>query len=90
MQLVEDGKFRTAVVAPRQTSQACEVHWEEYPVGRHKRNPKVKVAHGFVHHAAVHLWEPMVYPGKHPEDGRQSHHNMEVCYHKVGVVHVDV
>ena len=32
----------------------------------------------------------MVYPGEHSEDGRQSHHNMEVGNDEVRVVYVDI
>ena len=43
-----------------------------------------------IHHAPVHLGEPVVHARQHSEDGRQTHHHVEVGHYKVGVVYVHI
>ena len=64
------------------------MHGEEYAVRRNKRQPEVRIAHRFVHHAAVHLREPVVYPSEHTKDGAEPHYNVEVRNYEVGIVNV--
>ena len=43
-----------------------------------------------VEHASKHFWKPMIHPGKESVQRRDSHHQMKVCNHKIGVMHVDI
>ena len=79
-----------SIVTTRNTGKTKEVHWEEYTINGDEGKPEVQVSHAFVHHAAKHAREPVVYTGKHTEYRGAAHYDVEVRDYEIGIVHVDV
>jgi hypothetical protein len=79
-----------AVVTTWHTSHTKIVHWPENSVSTDHGTPEVDFTQGVVHEASVHLREPVINTGKHTEEGSYSHHNVEVSYYKVSIVHLDI
>ena len=72
------------------TGQPLIVHRPVDQIRSHHSHPKVDIRHGIVQITSEHFGEPVIYPGKHAKERGHTHYNMEVCYHKHGIVQVDI
>src|SRR5690606_18820125 len=83
----ERGKL---VVAAGHPVESQKVHREEHQVSGYECQPEVQVSRALAHQASVHFGEPMVNSGEHTEDRSATHHQVEVCNYKIGVVKVAI
>ena len=72
--------------ATRHADQAHNVHRHEDAVHANERDPEVQLTESFIHHAAKHLREPEIGGCKHAEDRSNTHHEMKVSQHDIGVM----
>ena len=83
-------EFKVLIITAGNAGQAHVMHREKHPVGRNQGYPEVQIAQFFVHHAAKHFGEPVVNARKGAEHRGYAHNNVEVGYHKIGVVQIHV
>ena len=77
-------------VAPNIPGKAQEMKWHEDTVDADKGEPKMYFTQGVIHHAAAHLGKPEICAGENAEDGRNTHHHVEVTDDKISAVKIDV
>src|SRR5688572_22197189 len=66
------------------------MHWPEDEVSTDHSHPEVDVPKRIVEVASKHLGIPMVNACEHSEEGGHTHHDVEVSYHKHGIMQVDI
>ncbi len=86
--VLERFKIFDAVITTRYPGHACVVHWPENGISPENGTPEVNFTQRFVHVAAEHFREPVVNPCKHAEERRNTHYNVKVRYHEIGIVHL--
>ena len=67
-----------------------DVHQEKCSIEESKAQEEVNLTKPLIHHAAEHLWEPVVDTGKDGERGSTEKNVVDVTYDEVGVVNVHV
>src|ERR1043166_9143930 len=87
MQTVEKSILSKARITARHTDDIHDVHRHKDRVDADERDPEVDLSNRFVHEAAKHLREPEVERRKHSENRSHTHHEGEVSWNDVGVVH---
>src|SRR4029077_1069460 len=81
------GHFGIAAWVP---SHSKEMHGHKNGVYADKGEPEVDLTDPFMHKAAKHFREPEIKAGKHSEDRRYAHDQVEVRDDKVGVMKIQV
>src|SRR5437667_621772 len=77
-------------ITPHVAHQSEVMERPENAMGTDKGEPEMKLAQGWVHHAAGHLAEPEVRAGKDTEKGRHTHDHVEMADNEIGGVQDDV
>src|SRR5690606_16189447 len=90
-QIVKVWKCGIGIISTWQAGHAHKVHREENPVGTDTGYPEMYISQFFVHHSTLeHFREPMINPRQQTVKCGNSHYQVEVGHHKIGVVNVDI
>ena len=66
------------------------MHRPEDQVGADESDPEVDIGHCIVQIPAIHLGEPMIDTGKHTQDPRHTHYDMEVGDHEIRIMQLKI
>ena len=66
------------------------MHRPEDQVGADECNPEMDIGQCVVEVTSKHLREPVVNTGKHAKEGCNTHYNVEVGDHKIGIMQVNI
>src|SRR5690554_3620873 len=87
---LHERELRKGIISSRNTVNSHKVHREEHQISSYKGYPEMEIAKLLIHHPSEHLRIPVIHTRKHTENRSGPHHQVEVSYHKVGIMQVNV